>query len=198
MLRQLQQYILRLFGGVVILILYYSNHMWGAYLPINSGTTFSNKMEPYNSTSILGDDMNTIDFEKYRAYSPPYLTTAMQFKTGGEFAFYTITFVYVFIRYWRPIWRAFYGIYQNVRFRRSDMHGYADAHTRMMRSYKEVPEWWFMCILAGGFVLTIVTLEVYPTGTPWWSVLAFVGLGFVLLIPWCIVESIAATGIGYV
>jgi hypothetical protein len=154
-------------------------------------------MEVYNSTLILNDDLNTLNRTAYEAYSPPYLTTAQLFKTGGEYAFYTITLTYVFIRYWRPIWRAFSGLYASIRYRRSGMSGYDDAHTRMMRSYPEVPEWWFLIVLAAGFVISIATLVAYPTHTPWWSIFAWIGIGYALLIPWCIIESIAATGIGF-
>lgn len=188
---------MRVVGGIIILILYYTNYAWGAFLPINSSTTFTNKMEKYNTTAILDADMNSLDRAAYEAYSPPYLTTAQLFKTGSEYAFYTITLTYVFVRYRRPIWHAFAGIYQNIRHGRSDMSGHDDAHTRMMRSYPEVPEWWFLCVLAGGFAISMATLAAFPTGTPWWSVLAFMGVGYALLIPWCIIESIAATGIGF-
>lgn len=192
----MQQYILRVVGGIIILILYYSNVAWAAFMPINSSTTFTNKMENYNISMILNPD-NSLNRTAYEAYSPPYLTAAQLFKTGGDFAFYTITVTYVFIRYWRPIYRAFAGIYNNLRYHKSDMDGYDDAHTRMMRSYPEVPEWWFMIVLAFGFAISIVTLVVFPTDTPWWSIFAFVGVGYALLIPWCIIESIAATGIGF-
>ncbi len=77
----MQRYILRAVGGIAILILYYCNVSWSAYLPINSSTTFTNTMEVYNSTLFLNDDLDTLNRAAYEAYSPPYLTTAQLFKT---------------------------------------------------------------------------------------------------------------------
>lgn len=192
----MQQYILRCIGGIVILAMYYANMSWTAFMPINTSSAFSNTAAVYNSSRILNKD-NSFNTTAYHNYSPPYLSAAALFKTGGEFAFYTITLCYVFIRYWHPIYKAFSGVYQNIRHRRSDMDGFEDAHTRMMRSYPEVPEWWFLIVLLIGFAITVVTLEHFPTDTPFWSIFAFVGIGYFLLVPWCIIESIAATGIGF-
>jgi len=192
----MQQYITRIIGGIVILILYYTNYSWGAYLPINSGGTFTNTQKSYNTSMILNPD-NSLNEEAYRNYSPPYYSTAALFKTGAEFAWYTITIVYVFIRYWRVIATAVKGAVKTIGWGKSTYDGFEDPHTRMLRKYKEVPEWWFLIVLVLGFMVSVIACEYFPTDTPWWSILAFVGIGYVLLIPWCVTESIAATGIGF-
>jgi hypothetical protein len=131
---------MRAFGGVIILILYFTNSTWTAYLPINSGGTFDNTQASYNTSRILNPD-NSLNDAAYRAYSPPYYSSAMLFKTGGEFAWYTISLVYVFIRYWSVIKRAVMGVVKTLGRGKSNYDGLNDPHTRMMRKYKEVPEW---------------------------------------------------------
>jgi hypothetical protein len=138
---QLQQYVMRAIAGIVILIMYYSNAMWAAYMPINSNGSFDNTMKPYNVSRVL-DSNNEVDVAKYKEYGPPYYAIANLFVTGGNFVYYAFSIVYIFIRYWRPLKKAFVGMVVNTIKRRSIYTGFEDGHTRMMRRYKEVPEWW--------------------------------------------------------
>ena len=43
-------------GFIIILIVYYTNNNWTAYLPINSNRLFNNKAQLYNVHDILNDD----------------------------------------------------------------------------------------------------------------------------------------------
>ena len=132
---------MRAVGGIIILIMYYKNAFWSAHMPINSNGAFTNQMLPYNVSQVLDND-NHLVFDKYKAYGPPYYAAANLFVTGANFVYYTFSLVYIFIRYWRPLKKAFVGMVVNTIRRRSIYTGFEDGHTRMMRSYKEVPEWW--------------------------------------------------------
>lgn len=191
---QLQQYVMRVISGIVIIIMYYTNASWGAYMPINSNGVFDNTMASYNVSRVLNDDFR-VDVDSYKSYGPPYYAIANLFVTGGNFVYYTFSIVYVFIKYWTPLKKAFVGTVVNTIKRRSIYTGFTDGHTRMIRRYKEVPEWWYGIIFLCGFVISIISVTAFPTQTPWWSILAFTGVGFLLTIPWVIIESIAATGI---
>ena len=132
---------MRAIGGIVILIMYYTNASWSAYLPINSNKAFNNTGQPYEVNKVLNPD-NTIDMDKYKNYGPPYYGIANLFVTGGNFVYYAFSIIYIFVRYWRPLKKAFVGMVVNTIKRRSIYTGFEDGHTRMMRRYKEVPEWW--------------------------------------------------------
>ena len=132
---------MRAVGGIIILIMYYKNACWSAFMPINSNGAFTNQMLPYNVSQVLDTD-NHLVLDKYKAYGPPYYAVANLFVTGANFVYYTFSLVYIFIRYWRPLKKAFVGMVVNTIRRRSIYTGFEDGHTRMMRSYKEVPEWW--------------------------------------------------------
>jgi hypothetical protein len=73
--------------------------------------------------------------------------------TGGNFIYYTFSVVYVLIRYRRRLKKAFVGMVVNTIKRRSVYTGFEDGHSRMMRRYKEVPEWWVRNLI---FFLLIV------------------------------------------
>ncbi|KAF3765425.1 hypothetical protein M406DRAFT_78222 [Cryphonectria parasitica EP155] len=191
---QLQQYVMRVISGIVILIMYYTNVSWGAYMPINSNDAFDNTMTAYNVSKVLNDD-NGVNIDNYKAYGPPYYAIANLFITGGNFVYYTFSIVYVFIKYWQPLKKAFVGMVVNTIKRRSIYTGFTDGHTRMMRRYPEVPEWWYGIVFVFGFIISIVACVAWPTQTPWWSILGVTAIGALLTIPWVIIESIASTGI---
>ncbi|RBQ73080.1 hypothetical protein VDGD_06060 [Verticillium dahliae] len=191
---QLQQYVMRVISGIIILIMYYKNAFWAAFMPINSNAAFDNTGSAYNISMVL-DDNQRLDVDKYQEYGPPYYAIANLFVTGANFIYYTFSIVYVFTKYWRPIKKAFVGMVVNTVKRRSVYTGFTDGHTRMMRKYKEVPEWWYGCVFAFGFIVSIVSLTAWPTQTPWWSILGVTAIGALLTIPWVVIESIASTGI---
>ena len=114
---------------------------WAAYMPINSNSAFNNKMESYNVSQVLTSS-NKVDVEKYKVYGPPYYAVANLFVTGATYVYYTFSIVYVFIKYWGPLKKAFVGMAVNTWKRRSIYTGFDDGQARMMRRYKEVPEWW--------------------------------------------------------
>ncbi|KAI7920704.1 hypothetical protein M9X92_005710 [Pyricularia oryzae] len=192
---QLQQFVMRALSGIIILIMYYKNAFWSAFLPINSNSAFDNTAKPYNISMVLNSD-DTLNMQKYEAYGPPYYAIANLFITGVNFIYYTFSIVYVFTKFWKPIKKAFVGIVVNTIKRRSVYSGFEDGHTRMMRvNYKEVPEWWYGLLFTFGFVISIISLEAWPTDTPWWSMLGVTAIGALLTIPWVVIESIASTGI---
>lgn len=138
---QLQQFVMRAIAGLVILIMYYKNLAWAAYMPINSNGAFDNTMKAYNVSSVLNAD-NRLDLEAYKVYGPPYYAVANLFVTGANYVYYTFSIVYVFIKYWGPLKKAFVGMVTNTWYRRSIYTGFVDGNTRLMKPYKEVPEWW--------------------------------------------------------
>ena len=132
---------MRVIAGIIILIMYYRNAMWSAFMPINSNAAFNNKMQSYNASAVLNTD-NHVDIDAYKTYGPPYYAIANLFVTGANFVYYTFSLVYVFVRYWGPLKKAFGGMVMNTIRRRSIYTGFEDGHIRLVKRYKEVPEWW--------------------------------------------------------
>ncbi|KAI0481607.1 oligopeptide transporter 2 [Xylaria cf. heliscus] len=191
---QLQQYVARVAAGIIILIMYYKNAFWSAFMPVNSNSAFNNQMKSYNISQVLNAD-NQVNVDAYRDYGPPYYAIANLFVTGANFVYYTFSIVYVFVKYWAALKKAFVGIVVNTIKRQSIYTGFEDGTSRLMRRYKEVPEWWYGIVFLFGFIISIVSVTAWPTQTPWWSILAITGIGSLLTIPWVIIESIASTGI---
>lgn len=60
-----------------------------------------------------------------------------------------------------------------------------DVHTKLMRRYKQVPEWWFICILVANIAVTIFACEYYieQLQLPWWGVLLACAIAFFFTLP---------------
>ncbi|THF94079.1 hypothetical protein TEA_018413 [Camellia sinensis var. sinensis] len=60
-----------------------------------------------------------------------------------------------------------------------------DVHTKLMRKYKQVPEWWFSCILLMNIASTIFICEYYndQLQLKWWGVLLACGLALFFTLP---------------
>ncbi|KAK6063067.1 OPT family small oligopeptide transporter [Seiridium cupressi] len=62
--------------------------------------------------------------------------------------------------------------------------GFDDPFTQLMRSYPEVPDWWFLIIALVAFIFAIVIVTNWPQlGTPVWTVFFVIALNLVFLIP---------------
>ena len=60
-----------------------------------------------------------------------------------------------------------------------------DIHTKLMRRYKQVPEWWFICILLVSIAATVFACEYYieQLQLPWWGVLVACAIAFFFTLP---------------
>lgn len=66
-----------------------------------------------------------------------------------------------------------------------------DIHTKLMKRYKQVPEWWFISILIASVAITMFTCEYYieQLQLPWWGVLLACALAIFFTLPIGIVTA---------
>ncbi len=67
-----------------------------------------------------------------------------------------------------------------------------DVHTRLMRKYKDIPQWWFLLLAVVGIAISIATVEGYKLQLqlPWWGILLGSGFACFFTLP---IGIIAAT-----
>jgi hypothetical protein len=77
------------------------------------------------------------------------------------------------------------------RFRASQKDQKPDVHTRLMRSYADVPAWWFYALLGLSMVVSLVLCTVLrdQVQLPWWGLLFACGLSFVFTLPISIITA---------
>lgn len=161
-----------LFGGFVVgiwlaaPILYFTNVLYTAYLPIISGNSFDRFGQRYN-VSIVSPDHNTLRADAYAAYSQVYISAGLIVAYFGGFALITAAVVHTTLYHGRFVWDKLHA--------RKTMPD--DVHARLMRRYPVVPIWWYVVVLIAGLVMSVLLTTAYNTGLPVWA------LGLAILIP---------------
>ncbi|KAK3372999.1 OPT oligopeptide transporter protein-domain-containing protein [Lasiosphaeria ovina] len=181
----------------IIAAIYYSNAFNTGYLPINSNRPFDHFGNPYKVKSIINDD-GIFDSEKYQAYSPPFLSAANVVVYMFFFAMYSATVAYGVLYHRREITMGLRDAWNSIKpkknrkvenERKTDL----DVHNRLMKVYKEVPEWWYMICLAISIAIGMIGIACWPTHTTPWVVLYGIALCLVFMVPIGIIA--AMTGI---
>jgi OPT family small oligopeptide transporter len=170
-----------LFGGLIIIAVYFSNMYYTAYLPINSADIFTNTNEAYDVTQVLTNGI--LDESKYQSYSPPYYSAANLVVYGTFFAMYPAMFVESCLTQWRILLDGFKMLIKTIMGRAAPLDAHDDAHCRMMKKYPETPMWWYLAISLAALALGIAVVEVYPTEAPVWAIFFAIAIGVVFLIP---------------
>lgn len=170
-------------GFFCIVGVYYSNHLWTQYIPINTNGLYTNTGEPYAVSAIL-NEKGLFDQKKYEEIGPPFYSAANLVVYGAFFAIYPFAFVYEIVLNWKINMFAIKSIYNTFKnFSRSNYEGFNDPFSRLMTKYKEVPDWVFIVIMIISLVLSIICVEIYPAETPVWGIFFALGINFVFLIP---------------
>ena len=147
-------------------ILYYTNTWYSKYLPISSDTSYDNTGAVYDVSKIVNPD-GTFNYEKYKAYSPLFLSTTFALSYGLSFASITATIMHTFLYFRKQIW---------IQARRS-LSEQPDIHARLMSRYPQVPEWWYAIIFVTMFVFGVVSVEVWHTQMPIWALVLALIIG---------------------
>lgn len=162
-----------------------------AYLPINSNHLYDNTGGRYNVSRVLNSDF-TLNVAAYEAYSEVWQSAGNAVVFGAFFAVCTphccccpalsdltiladtATMVHVALYYRTEVINGVRAVFQRKNVRTTSKRcrllilfqprlAYNDVHNRLMRKYKEVPEWWYMTILCVALAFGIAANEVYQT-----------------------------------
>ena len=107
--------------------MYFTNTWYAKYLPMSSARSFDNTGKFYNVTKILHED-GTFDSDRYRAYSPLFLSTTFALSYGLSFASITATIAHTFLYFREQMWTQ----------SRKAMREEPDVHARLMAKYEQV------------------------------------------------------------
>ncbi|KAK9345357.1 OPT oligopeptide transporter protein-domain-containing protein [Lipomyces starkeyi] len=189
------QYVGMIISFFIIIALNWSNYKWTGYIPINTNLIVDNTGNPYDVTQVLTNDL--LDLEKYKAYSPPYWSSGNLVVYGAFLATYPLAVIYVVLREWRPIMASFQDFWHGIRNRgRSIYEQFTDPLSQMMSKYKEVPDWWYLCVVLLSFVLGIISIEIYPTNVGVWGFVIIIALNAVFLIPLMLIYATTGFNLG--
>nr|XP_023900625.1 oligopeptide transporter 7-like [Quercus suber] len=163
-------------------ICYWLNVYKAKTFPIFSDDLFTSTGQVYNISSIIDSSFH-LDLAAYEREGPLYLSTFFAMTYGVGFAALTATIVHVALFHGREIWEQSKSSFQDKTM---------DIHTKLMRKYKQVPEWWFVIILICNIALTIFACEYYieQLQLPWWGVLLACAIAILFTLPIGIITAI--------
>ncbi|RYP64832.1 hypothetical protein DL769_006507 [Monosporascus sp. CRB-8-3] len=183
--------IANILAGVVVFFLivscgiHFSGLWYAAYFPVQSSKSFDNTGSTYNVSRILNDQMQ-FDEGKYFTYSPLFLSTQFALCYGLAFAAVSAVFVHVLLYHGADIKRQF----------RQARNQEDDIHMRLMKKYRETPDWWYLAVFVVMLAISFGVVCGWPTGFPAWAYVICIIIPLIWTIPVGIVQAITNVQIG--
>ncbi|KAA8528392.1 hypothetical protein F0562_035747 [Nyssa sinensis] len=148
--------------------------------PIFSSHLFNAKGQIYNVSAIVNDKFE-IDMPAYEQQGHIYLSVFFALTYGIGFAAVVATLSHVAMFNGRDIYNQF----------RESYKGKADIHTKLMRKYEDIPNWWFHLLLGASLVLALVLCIFMKDQVqmPWWGLLFAAGLALIFTLPISIITA---------
>ncbi|KAF9371268.1 hypothetical protein CPC16_003152 [Podila verticillata] len=156
---------------------YYSNLWNSKNYPILSASLFQENGSAYNKTLVLTD--NVLDEDKYKAYGPMRMDSFFALTYGIGFAGLSATVVHVLL----------YNGREMVQRWKESRQETEDIHSRLMRVYPEVPNWWYGLLFVISLALSFVTCVVWDY-MPWWAVILALAIAIFFVLPVGVVQAV--------
>ncbi|KAH9833309.1 OPT oligopeptide transporter [Rhodofomes roseus] len=169
---------------IMMSAIYYGNLWSSLSFPFMSQSLYTANGSIYDQTAILTD--GKFDATKYAELGPAYLS--------GTFAFGLITsnlsvgalFTHVALWHWRDLKPFFLSL--NPR-NRVD-HVIDDPHWEKMKTYKQIPRWWYVAVLIGAYATAQATNYTGDSGLPWWALTVILLISFTLTALYGILDAL--------
>ncbi|OAY43433.1 oligopeptide transporter 3 [Manihot esculenta] len=179
-----------MFIYIIVPLCYWKYNTFDARkFPIFSNQLFTSSGHKYDTTKILTPDYQ-LNVPAYDSYGKLYLSPLFALSIGSGFARFTATLTHVALFHGRDILRQSRSAMKNVKL---------DIHAKLMKSYKEVPEWWFYILLIGSIVLSLLMSFVWKKDVqlPWWGMLFAFGLAWIVTLPIGVIQATTNQQPGY-
>lgn len=156
---------------------YYTNLWNSKNYPIVTAGLFLENGTSYNKSEILIDKV--FDEASYIKYGPMRMDSFFALTYGVGFAGLTATLVHTALYHGREIRER----WKSARAENEDIH------SRLMRVYPEVPDWWYGLLFVLTFGLSLVTCIVWDY-MPWWAVFLAIVIAVIFVLPVGIVQAV--------
>ncbi|EXB29550.1 Oligopeptide transporter 3 [Morus notabilis] len=157
--------------------------------PIFSNQLFTKTGHKYDTTKILTPQFD-LNVDAYNSYSKLYLSPLFALSIGSGFARFTATLTHVALFHGSDILKQSRSALKNAKL---------DIHAKLMKSYKQVPEWWFLILLIGSIVLSLMMSFVWKEDVqlPWWGMLFAFALAWLVTLPIGVIQATTNQQPGY-
>ncbi|KAI1320431.1 small oligopeptide transporter [Xylariaceae sp. FL0255] len=174
-----------MFFTILSLGLHFSGWAYADYFPVQSSSAFDNTGSVYNVTRVLTPE-RLLNVEAYHNYSPVFLSTQFALCYGLSFAAVAAVIVHVLL-YHGPQIKSQFLLARNQE---------DDVHMKMMKKYRDAPDWWYLVLFAIMIALSFVVVTVWPTEFPAWAYVVCIIIPIVWTLPIGIVQAITNIQLG--
>ncbi|KAK9267472.1 hypothetical protein L1049_009898 [Liquidambar formosana] len=135
----------------------------------------------YDTTKILTPQYD-LNIAAYDSYGKLYLSPLFALSIGSGFTRFTATLTHVAMFHGSDILKQSRSAIKNVKL---------DIHARLMKNYKQVPQWWFHILLIGSIALSVLMSFVWKDDVqlPWWGMLFAFALAWIVTLPIGIIQA---------
>ena len=179
-----------MFIYIIVPLCYWKFNTFDAQkFPIFSNKLFTTSGHKYDTTKIL-TPQSTLDQGAYNSYGKLYLSPLFALSIGSGFARFTATLTHVALFNGRDILKQSRSAIKNAKL---------DIHAKLMKSYKQVPEWWFYILLVGSIVISLLMSFVWKDEVqlPWWGMLFAFALAWIVTLPIGVIQATTNQQPGY-
>ncbi|XP_023520807.1 oligopeptide transporter 3-like [Cucurbita pepo subsp. pepo] len=157
--------------------------------PIFSNKLFTRTGHKYDITKVLTPKFD-LNVAAYNNYSKLYLSPLFALSIGSGFARFTATLTHVALFHGRDIWKQSRTAIKNAKL---------DIHAKLMQNYKQVPEWWFLILLFGSTVISLLMSIVWKdiVQLPWWGMLFAFVMAWIVTLPIGVIQATTNQQPGY-
>ncbi|KAI5671259.1 hypothetical protein M9H77_11623 [Catharanthus roseus] len=171
-----------MFVYIIVPLCYWKFNTFEAQkFPIFSNQLFTGSGHKYDTSKILTPQYD-LDVSAYEKYGKLYLSPLFALSIGSGFARFTATLTHVALFRGSDIWK---------QSRSAAKHAKLDIHAKLMKSYKQVPQWWFLILLFGSIALSLMLSFIWKKDVqlPWWGLLLAFGLTWIVTLPIGVIQA---------
>ncbi|KAL5214318.1 hypothetical protein ABZP36_003470 [Zizania latifolia] len=170
---------------VMLPVAYWSLNLYQASMfPLFSNDLYDHSGQIYNISAIVNDKFE-IDMDAYARQGKIHLSLFFAVSYGLGFATIASTVSHVFLFYGKEMYHRFRQAYKEK----------PDVHTRLMRRYEDIPNWWFYGLLVATMAVSMVLCTVFKDEVqlPWWGLLFACVLAFFFTLPISVITATTNT-----
>jgi len=171
-----------MFIYVIVPLCYWQFNTFDARrFPIFSNQLFTASGQKYDTTKVLTKDLD-LNVAAYDSYGKLYLSPLFAISIGSGFLRFTATIVHVLLFHGGDMWKQSKSAMNAVKL---------DVHAKLMQRYRQVPQWWFLMLLLGSVVVSLLMSFVWKEEVqlPWWGMLFAFALAFVVTLPIGVIQA---------
>ncbi|KAI8524901.1 hypothetical protein RHMOL_Rhmol13G0185400 [Rhododendron molle] len=179
-----------MFVYIIVPLCYWKFNTFDAQkFPLFSSQLFTSSGHKYDTTKILTPQYD-LNIPAYESYGKLYLSPLFALSIGSGFARFSATLVHVALFHGSDIWKQSKSAVKNVKL---------DIHSKLMKTYKEVPQWWYLILLIGSIALSLLMSFVWKEDVqlPWWGMLFAFALAFIVTLPIGVIQATTNQQPGY-